>query len=215
MGLRALLRIPSVYTTFKKCVGYQRRNAYVEDYVKPLPGMRVLDLGCGPGDLLVYFPQGVEYTGIDISAQYIAAAQNRFGPRAKFLVGSLADAGLASAITPKHFDVVLFKGVLHHLTDAEAHTALTLAREALKPDGRVVTFDGCFVAGQSPIARLVLNWDRGRFVRNLEGYRKLLSAHFGEVDTVVRHDLLRIPYTHLIATARRPRAATAKARGAA
>jgi hypothetical protein len=73
-----------------------------------------------------------------------------------------------------------------------------LVRRALRPHGRLVPFDGCYVPGQSPIARWFLGKDRGRFVRTREEYARLASATFGNVELNLRHDLLRIPYTHLI-----------------
>ena len=40
--------------------------------------------------------------------------------------------------------------------------------------------------------------DRGEFVRRREDYVRLAEGCFARVESFVRHDLLRIPYTHLI-----------------
>ena len=40
--------------------------------------------------------------------------------------------------------------------------------------------------------------DRGKFVRALDNYQRLASACFAKVEPHLRHDLLRLPYTHLI-----------------
>jgi hypothetical protein len=87
---------------------------------------------------------------------------------------------------------------LHHLADDEALALLRLARAALKPGGRFVTFDGCLVDGQSAFARFLLRRDRGRFVRHRDDYLRLASRVFPNVTASVRHDLLRLPYTHII-----------------
>jgi SAM-dependent methyltransferase len=91
------------------------------------------------------------------------------------------------------FDLVLATGILHHLDDSRALSLFELARKALKPTGRLITFDGCFVAGQPKLAKFVVSRDRGAFVRQPEQYSRLASASFGKVETFVRHDLLRIP----------------------
>ena len=96
------------------------------------------------------------------------------------------------------FDLVMAIGVIHHLNDAQAAKLFELARRVLRPGGRLVTFDGCYVPRQSRIARWMLAHDRGRFVRTQEEYLRLASAHFSKVESQIRHDLLRIPYTHLI-----------------
>ena len=62
----------------------------------------------------------------------------------------------------------------------------------------LVTLDGCYRDGQSPFARLLLRRDRGRRVRDREGYVQLAEGLFGSVEAHLREDLLNVPYTHLI-----------------
>ncbi len=73
-----------------------------------------------------------------------------------------------------------------------------LARAALKPNGRFVSLDGAFVEAQARVARILLRRDRGKFVRYAEAYHGLASQVFPQVSLSVRHDLLRIPYTHVL-----------------
>jgi hypothetical protein len=101
------------------------------------------------------------------------------------------------------FDLVMANGVLHHLADGEVHALLTVAHAALEPSGRLVTIDGCFHPGQSSLARLLLRLDRGRYVRTQDEYCRLARVVFPNVDSVLRRNLLRVPYTHLIMTCRR------------
>ena len=88
--------------------------------------------------------------------------------------------------------------MLHHLDDETAAKLFTLARLALQPNGRLITFDGCYSPGQSRVAHWLLGRDRGKFVRTRAQYERLASACFSKVECHLRHDLLRIPYTHLI-----------------
>jgi SAM-dependent methyltransferase len=89
-------------------------------------------------------------------------------------------------------------GVLHHLSDAEASELISLAARALKPGGRMVTRDGCYEERQGRLARLLLENDRGRHVRTLPAYERLLSAGFEIRKAEVQHDMLRLPYSLLI-----------------
>ena len=198
MNLRSILAFPSVYRLFGRLVAGNVRTVYTREFVKAEPGQRVLDLGCGPGDVLDHLPD-VDYVGIDINPRYVRAAQTRFGQRGTFRHEDVADTVVRDAGS---FDIVMANGLLHHLTDDEVRQLLTLAQRALKPGGRLVTFDGCFVPGQSRLARLLLRMDRGRFVRTQEAYAALTSAVFGEVECHLRDDLIRIPYTHLIMVCR-------------
>src|SRR3954469_11432428 len=105
----------------------------VNDYVRPQPGERVLDIGCGPGDALEYLPE-VDYTGVDLSERYIEAARERWGDRGTFVCADVRDAEFEG----KEFDVVMSVGVLHHLDDAAARGLIDLAARRLAAGGRFV-----------------------------------------------------------------------------
>ncbi len=190
-GLRSVLALPWAYRLFARLVGGNARAGFVRDHLRPAPGDRVLDLGCGPADLLAHLP-GCDYVGVDLDPKYVAAARARYGDRAVF---RCEPAEAVAELEPGAFDLVVASGLLHHLTDEQALAALDVARRALRPGGRFVSLDGCFVPGQSRVARWFLRRDRGQFVRDLPGYLRLARAVFPAVEPAVRHDLLRIPYT--------------------
>jgi SAM-dependent methyltransferase len=196
--MKALLEYPAVYRLFSAMIGGNYRDRYVADFVRPCTGDRILDIGCGPGDILDHLPE-VHYLGIDRDARYIAAAQERFGKRGEFRCESATETVLREQAS---FDIVMANGVLHHLDDAEVKKVVTLARLALKPTGRLVALDGAFLAEQSAIEALLLKMDRGRFVRTPDQYVRLARLAFDQVESVVRRGLLRSPYTHHIMTCR-------------
>lgn len=191
----AILRFPAVYRTFARLIGGNVWRNYLDGYVQPRTAEKVLDIGCGPGDVLKFLPE-VLYTGVDISPEYIEAARSRFGQKGRFLCG---DVGTVTIEQERGtFGLVLATGVLHHLDDARAARLFELASVALAPGGRLITYDGCYVTGQSPIAKWLLRSDRGKFVRTPERYQSLAGEWFSCVEPNLRHDLLRVPYTHLI-----------------
>jgi len=193
--LSSLLGCPAFYRCFGQVVRGNAPNIYLNEYVKPVAGEKVLDIGCGPADILDYMPD-VQYTGFDISREYIAAAQKRFGNKGRFFCEDVNMIDIEREWGT--FNLVMATGVVHHLDDAQAAQLFDLARMALRPDGRLITFDGCYVSGQSQITAWLLGKDRGGFVRAQSEYARLASASFSKVEAHVRHDLLRIPYTHLI-----------------
>ncbi len=195
-GIRSILSIPAIYGLFGKLIGGPHSGTtLVKEYIRPKTGDKLLDIGCGPGDILRYLPENVEYTGFDASHQYIEAAQKRYGNRATFICEQVNTTNLKEH---SHFDIVLAIGVLHHLDDAEALQLFKIAHAALKNGGRLITMDGVFMEKQSPIARWIISKDRGQNVRTQEGYLELASQVFPNISTDIRHNLLRIPYTHFI-----------------
>jgi SAM-dependent methyltransferase len=194
-GLWAPLRLPSVYEAFQRAIGSPHvRHVLVDEYLRLQHGDRVLDIGCGPGAMRSEMGD-VSYTGFDPSAAYISAARDLYGDAGTFFVGSIGDVSEKDLGT---YDVVLAKSVLHHVDDEVASELFRLSSRVLEPTGKLVTSDCCYVSGQSGIARFVISRDRGRHVRSPEAYEKLARTSFGKVTVDVRHDLLRVPYTHAI-----------------
>jgi cyclopropane fatty-acyl-phospholipid synthase-like methyltransferase len=189
----SVLSLARGYRLFWKLVGGPRlMRILVEEYVQLKPGARVLDIGCGPGVAVPYFPN-TEYVGFDISAEYIESARRRF-PASTFVSERIS----AYTLSPHSFDLVLALGVVHHLEDAEAFQLFRIAHQALKPGCKLVTSDPVFTDSQSTLARYFVSLDRGEFVRTESGYKGIASEIFSALHTTVRNDLLRIPYSHII-----------------
>jgi len=186
------LNHPWIYTLtqwFWYRSGQQQR--YVQEWIRPKPGNRILDIGCGPGALLARLPE-VQYVGYDPNPRYIAWAKAQFGTRGIFHCGTLTE---ISDTESGRFDVVLANGVLHHVSDEAARALLALARKALKPTGRMITRDGCYEEGQSRLVRFLLRSDRGDFVRTQPAYETLFRPHLKVARTTILRDALRLPYS--------------------
>lgn len=174
-GVRAILSQPVIYSSFQRIMGAHRfRIRFVEEFVRPSSGCAILDIGCGPADILEYLPV-VDYWGFDISEAYIEKAKKRYGLRGKFHRKELTRSDVKQ-MPP--FDIVLALGLLHHLDDEGAVNVMRLASLALKPGGRLLTVDPCLDTGQNPIARFLVKNDRGRNVRTMAGYASIASAVF-------------------------------------
>ncbi|HTE06923.1 MAG TPA: class I SAM-dependent methyltransferase [Planctomycetota bacterium] len=202
MDPRSLLARPALFRAFKRAILRGGPAELVRRHVRPWPGARVLDLGCGLGDIVESLPP-VDYDGYDTDPGYIASARRTYGSRGRFHCADATRVGVADGA----YDLVLSIGILHHLDDEQVRELVGLAWRALAPGGRLITFDGCRVAGQSRIARYLLDHDRGDHVRDRDGYVRLVAERFDAIAVDIRSDWLRIPYTHIVLEATRPAAA--------
>lgn len=106
----------------------RRRLAAVRPY---LGGGRVLDYGCGVGELARRVPPE-RYLGVDRDAESLAAARARF-PSHRFVVPEELE---AAAAAEAGFDLVVALAFIEHLADPGAWLAATSRR--LAPGGRMV-----------------------------------------------------------------------------
>jgi SAM-dependent methyltransferase len=172
-------------------------QSMVDQYIQARPGQRLLDVGCGYGDLAYHLP-GVDYVGIDLNQDYISHAQRTRREGTRFEVASVTDLpdedfGL--------FDHAVAIGVLHHLDDSDATKLLRALPDVLKPGGRFLAAEPVWDPEQQTTARVLAALDRGRFVRSQDAYEQLVSSWFSTATSEIRHDLFWFPYTHCMITA--------------
>lgn len=117
---------------------YQSRHSFVWQYGRdllallgPKPGERILDVGCGTGQLTTEIARsGADVVGIDSSAEMIASARRNYSD----LRFEVADATALPFVG--EFDAVISNAALHWVRDQQAAIA-SIAR-AMKPLARFV-----------------------------------------------------------------------------
>jgi len=193
-GIYRVTQIPVLHGMLQH--GLTRSNSkerLINEIIQPTLGESVLDLGCGAGEIMPLL--GVrEYTGVDLNPAHIAAAKSKY-PGADFRTG---DAISFVETIDKTFDLITMIGLLHHLDDDQVRRIMRGAKRILNPNGKIVAFDVGFEARQNPIAYLLAKLDSGRNVRTLDGFLSLEREIFPNASGYLRHDLLRVPYTHVI-----------------
>jgi len=117
---------------------YDNKHAFVSQYGEGVlelldvkPGERILDLGCGTGDLAkLIWEHGAEVVGIDASPDMIAKAEGKY-PELDFSVANGTDFHFDES-----FDAVFTNAVLHWIHDADG--VIKSVYNVLKPGGRFV-----------------------------------------------------------------------------
>jgi ubiquinone/menaquinone biosynthesis C-methylase UbiE len=145
------------------------------------PGVRTLDLGCGPGAFSPMFDGG-DYVGADLNARYIAYARGRF--KGTFVVADARRVDLPA----ERFDQVLIFGLLHHLPDEDVRAVLLEAKRMLVAGGRLLVIEDIpAVSKMNLLGHLIHKVENGAHIRPAAAYRQLYS----EVGKLQREETLR------------------------
>ena len=130
---------------------YLRLQRDLRSYFKDLQGARVLDLGCGRGELsLELLDHGAAVVGVDISTTYIdeSRAKARQGSHGKECVEFRVMDAHALELDSASFDLVTGRGILHHL---DLDVCLAEVHRVLRPGGRALFMEPL---ANNPLLRL-------------------------------------------------------------
>jgi trans-aconitate methyltransferase len=172
---------------------YEAKHSFVWQFgqellelLSPKPGERILDLGCGPGNLTERIAQsGAAVVGVDSSPEMIGQARQNY-PSLRFV---LTDA--ARMEFSEEFDAVFSNAALHWMVDAGA-VASSMAR-ALRCGGRLVAElggKGNIQTIERAIERVLISYLPGglppkrTFFPSVGEYARLLEAHGFEIRMV-------------------------------
>lgn len=202
-GARSILAVPWVYRLFTRVLGIEAsKRWFIDDILCLREGQKLVDVGCGPADILDRLPR-IEYVGLDINDSYIQAARAKFKTRgkAKFLSGRVED--WARDPLTREADLVLTNGVLHHVDDNDARKILDFAYRALKEDGRFIFYEPCYLVWQSGISAYFMSQDRGQNIRTEQQWKELVSSIFPVVSTNIVTGVNRLGYVCMVGQCRK------------
>jgi ubiquinone/menaquinone biosynthesis C-methylase UbiE len=139
MGRDALLPI---YDVFTRLLGINKIHDALIAQAELESGMRVLEIGCGPGNLTIRAKRahpGVELIGSDPDPRALARAQRK----ARGLAGIRFERAYAQELpySDGEFDRVLSSLMLHHLDDDVRTSAAAEIFRVLRPGGRLHLVD--------------------------------------------------------------------------
>ncbi len=143
----------------------------VIDFVDNVSG-RILDLGCGNGNLTAYIKdKGLNVTGVDISQELLDIAKKKC--KAEFIRSDMTKLPFNN----DYFDHILVIASFHHLKDnAESDKALKEIKRVLKPRGHVLMSVWAKYQGQGNKLVKWENEDRYYYFFSKEELIKLIES---------------------------------------
>jgi SAM-dependent methyltransferase len=178
----------------------RRRCSYILSRVELGAGAKILEIGCGTGELSCMMAQRTDckILGIDICAPFIEQARKNFKlPNLEFETLDFNDAGNLKKITAEsRFDYVVGNGMLHHLY-YNMDEALSNIYSLLNRDGKIIFLEPNFY---NPYCLLIFNIKLFRKLARLEPAEmtftrreiagKLEKASFSDINVEYRDFLV-------------------------
>ncbi|MFQ3368167.1 MAG: SAM-dependent methyltransferase [Methylophilaceae bacterium] len=172
-GLHRLLEIPLVYNFVQWIFAHKKtRNAWLR-LVGDHEGKKILDVGCGPGKESIFFRNSKKYIGIDFSKIYINSAKIHYSKYGDFYCCSIEK---IDKLPIKDIDLVVLKGVFHHLPDDVIDKFLLKIKGKMSAKGTICSVDP-FFAEKKIFANIFVCLDRGKFVRKVDDLTGIISNH--------------------------------------
>lgn len=118
---------------------YDEIFSAVRKRILELGAKKIIDIGCGTGNLCGELSESLEVVGIDQSLEMLIRAKKKFS-NLKLKLGNFLD----KPFCKKQFDVVVTTYAFHSLNPREKKKALTYMLEYLKPQGKIIIIDFMF-----------------------------------------------------------------------
>jgi ubiquinone/menaquinone biosynthesis C-methylase UbiE len=175
---------------------------FLNDYLfKKYKGKKVLDYGCGDGDVAVFLAKnGIEMVGIDIAdirikkARQLAQKEGMNSEVAFFVMDAEK-----TEFPNNYFDGIICTGVLHHL---EIEKAFKEMARILKPEGTIIcneplAYNPIFQLYRKLTPHLRSEWEKEHILSKKD--IKLAEKYFGKVEKRFFYltSLLAVPFRNL------------------
>lgn len=120
--------------------GYENIMNRVRNTIRKGNAEKVLDIGCGTGNLCGSLSENIDVTGMDQSIEMLVLAQKKY-PKMKFKFGNFLD----KPFVESEFDMIVSTYAFHHLTKTQKRKSLDIMLKYLKPRGKIIIADLMFL----------------------------------------------------------------------
>lgn len=171
--------------TLRRMASVDRYNRWIYDEIRAYAGQRVLEVGCGIGNMTAFFLDRALVVALDLLPEAVALVQQKFSGHANLITrqGDITDEAVVAQLGPYGFDTVVCLNVLEHIRDDAR--ALAHMHRVLQPGGRLLLF--------APAGRYLY----GTLDEGLGHHRRYEREPLGNLVTSVGFVVERLQYMNL------------------
>jgi putative AdoMet-dependent methyltransferase len=120
--------------------GYDEIFNEIREEILKSKAKKILDIGCGTGNLCGGLSETLDVVGIDQSLEMLTYAKKKYN-NLELKLGSFLD----KPFYKNEFDIVITTYAFHNLNCSDKKKALNNMLEYLKPDGKIIIIDFMFL----------------------------------------------------------------------
>ena len=169
------------------------KRSFNTDLIKLINSQKpehILDIGCADSTLLENLDDKYFYHGYDFDNSFIIKSKAKYKHKENLnFHNKNVDEVDFNEFNPENSLIVLI-GLFHHINDNQIYNFISKTKNF-----KVIGIDAVKLSHQKNITKLLMALDRGKFIREIDYYKKVLL----DFDAVVAENkYLRFPYDHLV-----------------
>jgi len=110
--------------------------------ISPQPNQKVLDVGCGPGNIILKLKQyepSLDVTGLDIDPKILSVAKKKL--KKYNIEAQLVEASATDFAIEEDFDIIVSTLMFHHIDRTQKQKMLSEVMNHLRENGRFFLYD--------------------------------------------------------------------------
>ena len=180
-----------LYNFIQKIILKKSLSSDAANLVRNINVKNIIDVGCGESDIFNYFKikNNQKYYGYELDNYFIIKLKKKYEKKNVHFYNKDIN-----EINFKNFNyknsIILLIGIFHHLDDQSIKKFLKKVEKF-----KLLSIDAVILPNQNFITKMLFFLDRGRFIRELKDYKKLIvRANY----KILHNRYLRAPYDHVI-----------------
>ena len=176
-----LLKYKVIYRLYQNIIR-KKNNEY--NFIKYIfqqhKNINVLDICCGDSYILDYIKNYINnYIGIDNNSNYLKNSKKKF-PKFSFIYSDIERINKIKKLNQSKINFIFINGAIHHLSDSKVTNLISYLNKNF-PNAKFLFIDP--LRGENKfINKLMINLDRGKYIRTKKKYKKILK-NFSRMET--------------------------------
>ena len=169
------------------------KRSFYDDFLKyfRLEGLnQIVEIWCADSIILKSLSKDIKYDGYDIEENYINKSKKKYLNFKNFNFEKKSIHEIDFSNFNQNKTIILLIGVFHHVNDDLINIFLQKTKNF-----KIYAVDAVRKNDQNFFSKILMDFDRGKFIRDEDGYKRLLNDY---KFILARNKYLNFKYDHLI-----------------